>query len=310
MNGGDRSSLCQTSVESGQLFYSVTVPNGRRATVTITQTSTTLRTIAGRLLDSCAATSCTASFSTSTATAQTLGFDNISGAPRTYIVSVSATDMVTTDATFTISVALTALPYVSSTITAACDSMTGGTAVTFAVAGDDDSNSAIAALPFTLPFFGATASHFSVTTNGFMQLWSSMAGTPSTSYSNAVMASAPNGAVAPFWDDLAFPSSESYGAVTREITDAAGRRFVVQWTNFADYSAATARLTFQVKLFDTGAIELHYCSMTNSSATATRHTGDSATVGLRAIDGVTSFQVSYNTANSTRNGTGYRLAPP
>lgn len=307
--GGDRSTQCQSSVESGQLFYSVAVPAGRRVTLTLTQTSATARTIAMRVFDACPTAACVSSLSTSLLTAQTLTFDNASASPRTYTIGVSTTDMATLDATFTLSAAFSAPPYVWSSITAACDSMTGGSAVTFS-GTSDDSFSAIAPLPFTLPYFSATASHFSVTTNGFMQLWSSMTGSPATAYSNGAMTSAPNGTVAAFWDDLAFPSAESYGAVTREITDAAGRRFVVQWTNFADYSAATARLTWQVKLFDTGAIEMHYCSMTNSSTTSNRHLGDSATVGIRSIDGLGSLQVGTNTIGLTRPGTGYRIAAP
>ena len=307
--GGDRSTQCQSTVESGQLFYSVAVPAGRRVTLTLTQTSTTARTIALRVFDACPTAACVNSLSTTALTAQTLTFDNASASPRTYIVGVSATDMATLDATFTLSAAFSSLPYVWSPITAACDSMTGGTAVTF-TGTSDDSYSAIAPLPFTLPYFGATASHFSVTTNGFMQLWTSMTGSPSTAYSNGAMTSAPNGTVAAFWDDLAFPSAESYGAVTREITDAAGHRFVVQWTNFADYSAATARLTWQVKLFDSGVIEMHYCSMTNSSTTSNRHLGDSATVGIRSIDGLSSLQIGTNTVGLTRPATGYRITTP
>jgi hypothetical protein len=310
--GGDRSTQCQSTAEGGQLYYAVTVPSGRRATLTLTQTSATARTLAMRAFDSCPTAACATSLTTSALTAQTLTLDNVSTASRTFFIGVSAGDMATVDASFTLSVAVnpTPLPYVFSSITAACDTMTGGAAVTFLSATSDDSNSAIAALPFTLPFFGATASHYSVTTNGFLQLWTSSTGSPATSFSNGAMTSAPNGAVAPFWDDLAFPSAESYGAVTRDIDDAAGRRFVVQWTNFADYSAATARLTFQAKLFATGAIELHYCAMTNSNATANRHLGDSATVGLRSTDGASAFQVGTNTIGLTRPGTGYRIAAP
>ncbi len=310
--GGDRTTQCQSTAEGGQLFYSVTVPSGRRATLTLTQTSAIARTLAMRAFDACPTTACTASLSTSALTAQTLTLDNVSAAPRTFFVGVSAGDMAIADATFTLGVVVnpTPLPYVFSSITAACDTMTGGTAVTFISATSDDSYSAIAALPFTLPYFGATASHYSVTTNGFMQLWTSATGTPVTSFSNSVMTSAANGMVAPFWDDLAFPSAESYGAVTRDIDDAAGRRFVVQWTNFADYSAATARLTFQAKLFASGVIEMHYCAMTNSNATANRHLGDSATVGVRSIDGTGTLQVGTNTIGLTRPGTGYRIAAP
>ena len=311
--GGDRTTACQSSTESGQLFYSVAVPAGRRATVTLTQTSATARTVALRVFDTCpTGSTCVNSLSTSTLTAQTLTFDNTGAAPRTYILGVSATDMSITDATFSLGVAFTALPYVSTTITAACDVMTGGTAVAFTSTTSDDTASTIQALPFTFPYFSATpnATNFSVSSNGFLQLWTSSTGTPATSFSNGAMTSAANGMVAAFWDDLAYPSGETYGVVTRDITDGAGRRFVVQWTNFADYSAATARLTWQVKLFATGAIEFHYCSMTNSNATSTRHTGDSATVGLRSIDGTGTFQVGLNTAGLTRGGTGYRIAPP
>ncbi len=309
--GGDRTTLCQSSAEGGQLYYAMTVPSGRRATVTLTQTSSVARSLALRVLEGCPTTSCASSLSTTALTAQTLTVDNATSAPKTYYLGVSAADMATADATFTLGWATTgALPYVVTPITAACDDLTGGATVAMTSTTSDDTYSAIAALPFTLPYFNATASHYSVSTNGLMQLWTSSSGSPASPYANLAMSSAPNGAVAPFWDDLGFPSGQSYGVVAREITDTLGRRFVVQWTNYADYSALTARLTFQVKLFQAGSIEMHYCSMTNSNTTSSRHLGDSATVGVRAIDGANNVQVGANTAGLTRPATGYLLSVP
>lgn len=161
----------------------------------------------------------------------------------------------------------------------------------------------------TPPYFNATASHYSVSTNGLMQLWTSSSGSPASPFSKLAMSSAPSGAVAPLWDDLGFPSGQSY-SVVREITDTLGRRFAVQWTNYADYSALTARLTFQVKLFQSGSIEMHYCSMTNSNTGSSRHLGDSATVGVRAIDGANNIQVGTKTSGLTRPATGYLLSAP
>jgi hypothetical protein len=130
----------------------MTVPSGRRATVTLTQTSSVARTLALRVLEGCPTTSCASSLSTTALTAQTLTVDNATSAPRTVYLGVSAGDMVTADATFTLGWATTAtLPYVVAPITGACDDMTGGTTVTMTSTTSDDTFSAIAALLVALP---------------------------------------------------------------------------------------------------------------------------------------------------------------
>ena len=301
-----------TTAEGPQLFYAVTIPATNRATLTLTPTSATPRAISARVLDTCASTTCATSIASSSSanTPVTMTVDATATGPRSVIVAVSAADVTVTDATFDLSVAFTAPPYVITTLTAACDDMTGATALTYLSATSDDTATAMQTLPFSVRFFNATATNYTVASNGFVQLFTSSTGTGATSFSNAALASSTvNGMVAPFWDDLAFGTAPAATLTVQTFGTAPTRRFVVQHADYTPYSVTTARLTFQTKFFEgTNVIETHYCAMTNSS-TGTRHTGDSATVGLRSIDGTLTAQAAYNTAGTTAGGTAYRFTP-
>ncbi|MCU0672337.1 MAG: DUF4215 domain-containing protein [Myxococcota bacterium] len=192
--------------------------------------------------------------------------------------------------------------YTRAPITAACVDMTGATVVTTTLGTADDGVGPITAAPFTFPFFGTTVSHYAVSTNGNVQLFTSATGTRSSAAGNVAMpaTSAPNGMIAPFWDDLVTSAT----APMQVLGDTS--RLVVEWTNVTAFGAGTDTLRFQAHVYPTGAVEVHYCAATSMAA---RLTGDSATIGLENLTGTAASQQSFNTAGAAMVGSGYRWTP-
>ncbi|MFO0606414.1 MAG: hypothetical protein U0324_24800 [Polyangiales bacterium] len=316
--GVARPTRCSTADLGPEVFYTVVVPAQRRVSVVAQPASGATWRPRLRGLTGCAATGC---FNSTVATADggpaTMALDNPTHLPRTMVVSVSPT---TTAAggPFTITATAAALPtppvpyFAFSTIAAACDDVSSGATVAPADGWSDDSASALAALPFTFRFFGEDETHFSVTSNGFAQLWPSATGTPSTAYSNTGIPNngTPNNFVAPFWDDFTTVDAMTTTVRTATVGTAPNRRFVIAWNNWRTLSgtAATERITFQAKLFETtGVIEYHYCSIT---PTTTRANGDSATVGAEDAMGTRGNLISQDYPNTLTTGVGFRLTPP
>ncbi len=189
---------------------------------------------------------------------------------------------------------------------AMCDAM--GTFADTGVSGDDDAMTSPVAMPFAFSYYGASASHWSASTNGIAQLWTSSAGAPSSEYSNTALPdmTAPEGMLAAFWDDLTVDSPAVLQTAT--LGTAPARRFVIEWRDVSSISGDET-LRFQIKLFEgSNVIEYHYCSMTTAGLDD-RHTGESATVGLQNYDGSRGEQVALDTAGTTPTGALIRFTP-
>lgn len=155
---------------------------------------------------------------------------------------------------------------------------TGGTA-------DDGYINLTLPAPFT--YFGAQKTAATMCTNG----WVVLETTSQTDYSNLSTPSAtadPKGLLAVFWDDLTTSGSTATMHMAR-----VGNKTIFQWTEVSTLSESASRLTFQVKLFDTGVVEYHYGTM--SAPDADRARGSSATVWLEKSDGTVALPVSVNT---------------
>ncbi len=199
----------------------------------------------------------------------------------------------------------TRLPYLQTSIPAAC--VTGGTWTSpmRSSSTSDDAVTGLIALPFGGSFFGTAVTQFSASTNGLLQLYTSAGGTPSNAWTNANVGSttAPNGYVAPFWDDLYLGTG--YDLHYQTTGTAGSQVLVVEWLNALAGSGGSP-ITFQVMLYEaTGVIEVHYCSI----GSGTRASGDSATVGLENAAGNDGIATSYNTGGCGGTGGGYRYTP-
>jgi hypothetical protein len=113
--------------------------------------------------------------------------------------------------------------------------------------------------PLAFPYFGLLESGvINVGSNGFVNF-----GTGATALTNQCPlpnATAPNGTIAPLWDDL-FPVAGTSAAYWEVFgTPGSGSAsMVIQWTDWARFGCSTtSHLTFEVVLYETGLIELRY----------------------------------------------------
>lgn len=148
--------------------------------------------------------------------------------------------------------------------------------------------------------FGARRPTLSVGLHGWLSPRTITGGTTIGGRTTPSFTSEPYGTIAPFWDTLV-----AIGNVSKiqwkkiepnEDPLAPGRHWIVQWTKMStDAAVATPdELTFQVKLFEDGAIEYHYREM-RSGTSALYADGNSATVWLEEPLGGRALLISNNT---------------
>ncbi|HYE95772.1 MAG TPA: M36 family metallopeptidase [Rubricoccaceae bacterium] len=144
----------------------------------------------------------------------------------------------------------------------------------------DDSEVTVA-LPFTFEYYGTPYTSVKMSSNGYVLF----GGGQATEYFNDPIptSSPPNNLVAAFWDDLYPPAS---GSQTDHYYDAANSRYIFQWTNMALYADNSMRMTFQIILNSSGAMEFMYNTL-NGDVT-------SATVGIENAAGNDGLQITYN----------------
>ncbi len=162
---------------------------------------------------------------------------------------------------------------------------------------DDDETTSARTLGFPFEFFGQAVTRYAVNSNGFVELLRDGAnGTGGgRSWANTPLpnAGAPNGLIAPFWDDL-YPDGSN--RTRRWMTGSAPNRVEhFRWTDTRRFRDRDARLTFEARLYETShRIEFLYCRLEGGSgptdAAAAR--AGSATVGLEDLDGNRGFLIS------------------
>jgi hypothetical protein len=153
-------------------------------------------------------------------------------------------------------------------------------------------------MPFSFPYFGNTIARnatVGVTSSGFL----AFATLTSGHTGNATMpgSAAPNGVMAPFWDDTYLFSFN--GAYADHLTIGGQDVFVVQWNNLRiSTSSYGGRLTYQTQLWQNGDIVFVYKEIDGGI----RHTGDLATIGLENTAGTAAALYSHNTENMIWEG--------
>ncbi len=259
------------------LYYTARVGEGERLTVVARRTSSTFYQPLVRVIDGCASAMCLASSAATPMGGDTSRVTWVNpGAARDVVVMVSS-NTATSDGTFDLTTALGATPYRMSTVPPACDPMTGATVVDAAV-GDDVGTPSLP-LPFAFRYFGTAVTTWSVSTNGYLQVW------PAPGMSTGALgpvelpaSSAPPSMIAPFWDDLFV--TPGTGTVRWQVVATPARHLTIEWNNvtFCCGGASPDRLTFQAKLFEApNAIEFHYCSLSG----AARASGANASIGIQ-----------------------------
>ncbi|MCB9597949.1 MAG: hypothetical protein H6719_34855 [Sandaracinaceae bacterium] len=295
---------CMATATAPVLYYAATIPAGE--TLTVGSTANGMgATTAVRVLTACRATSCLANGTNGAV------FTNTRRTPRDVIIAVGIEPDAfpppggTLPSSFALDVTIGFPPYTESTTPTSCTDMTTGTVLPGVTS--DDSVSATTALPFAFEFFGAPVTHYSVNSNGLMQMWGSASDVGQTTFTNVAIPNAtnPNSFIAPFWDDL-FP-----GTVRTLTTGTAPNRvFTVQWTTFSLFRDRSASLTFQVQLSETSnVIETHYCTLTPGTMDAAGVNGSSATVGLENGAGTVGTSHSFDTAASVNTTDALRFTP-
>lgn len=241
---------------------------------------------------------------------ETAKFDNTTMAAQNLIVIVDSHSATTPAFDLALNVGpIPPPPYTVAMMSGACDTFTTVTptpllsdSTTPPLADDEFSDTA--ALPFTFSYFGTPVTHFSVSSNGFMQLFTSSSdfGTSSASNDPIPTEGEPEGIVAPFWDDLDLVSSTTSKIVGGVFGTGSARHYTVQWEDMKIYNVTGSSITVQARLYETtNVIELHACTLTagTSMADMDRERGLEATVGIESVDGLEGVQHTYNQANVT-----------
>ena len=196
--------------------------------------------------------------------------------------------------------AMPSAQYAQSTITASCTTLSNPTTLLSPPSFSDETTSATAPLPFGFWLFGVPVTHFSVQTNGIMQLHTSSSGVGMASTYTHISTplpstSGPNGFIAGLWADLEpLPT----GRVAAQTFGLNGRRVhVFEWRDVVRFGTTTV-VGFQVKLFEeTGNIEVHWCNVPTLSS--------APVVALENLTGTAASQF----VGSATTGGGVRFEP-
>jgi hypothetical protein len=192
----------------------------------------------------------------------------------------------------------------------------GMTTLSGATAGPTGSNAAAnVSIGFTFNYFGVNYTTIRICTNG----WSSLNLTGGTTSDNTTVftSTAPNTTLAPWFDQLTVDASGSLSYKTEGT--APNRIFTVEWKNVPTYSTgATARINFQVKLYETtNVIEFQYGSLVAGTHSATESASigiDDLTVGsghfIDARTGSTTTGISTLVSTTDWPVVNYRFTPP
>lgn len=238
---------------------------------------------------------------------ETTSWSNDGNSPKTVFIVVDGRS----EGDFTLTVQITAAPYVKTLIPTACVTLSNPTNLIPIVS--DEAVSAVFGLPFSFNFFGAPVTSFGVSTNGFLQFTTqSIAAAPVNL--DIPSTAAPNGLIGVFWEDLAATA----GGMPRVASSVSGvspsRVMTVEWRDVGIYRPSPAvvdgRIRMQARLYEgSDVIELHYCSISSGSDTLDRYTGAGATIGLENAAGTAGVQHSFDSPNAINTSTALRFSP-
>lgn len=161
----------------------------------------------------------------------------------------------------------------------------GGGAITVGLPGDGVYTNALP-IGFSFNYNGTGYTSFGVSTDGFMSF---TATANSAADQNLVTTSAPNAALAPWWDDLtttAVGTNPAGGILYQTMGTPGSRVLTVQWVNNSCFGGSGAtqpkQINYQVKLYETtNVIEFWYGAAIGS----TYNPQESAAIGIKSQTG-------------------------
>ncbi len=160
--------------------------------------------------------------------------------------------------------------------------LTSGTPITLtgvATTPASDVGRATVSIPFSFPFYGNRYTSVVVHANGFL-VFEPLGNAMGTYDTNMVIPNTtePNAFIAPFWDDLIGDNPGS-AILQQAVSGPYGQGLAIEWKNW-NRKFTQHDLTFQVRLWANGMMEIYYGTMVGSGATPT------ATIGIEAPGGV------------------------
>jgi hypothetical protein len=134
---------------------------------------------------------------------------------------------------------------------------------------------------FTFNYLGVNYTQVRINTNGWLSL--DLSGTDPTSGQNNRMffSTSPGTVLAPWWDDL---NADGSATVSYQVSGAAPNRvFTAEWKNILSFSSlASARLNFQVKLYETTNV-IEFCYGT--AGAGSHNANEGASIGIKDATG-------------------------
>ncbi len=179
-----------------------------------------------------------------------------------------------------------------------------GTRINFPYGPDDDA--VVVSLPFTLHYYGQSFNYALVSINGFIAFDTARVdgqGHHWSAFDNGQIPepSAPDGIIAPFWDDLEYAGNNG----VFRYDDTANHRFIIEWTGMT-HPRSLSTETFQLIIYDqtyyptpTGDCELLYQYNTvNNDDNDTWDGGEApglfSTVGIQNFANSDGLQYTYD----------------
>ena len=199
------------------------------------------------------------------------------------------------------------LSYACEDVPLAWVDVTPGTRLTSASNGDDAVSTV--AIGFPVTYFGQTYTTAFVSSNGFLTLGSSSGAT--TPLNSALPSTAaPNGMVAPFWDDLnPAVGGDVYAGITGSAPD---RTLHVEWFNVPHFTfGSSGTVTVELSLKENGDVRFQY--LDTDFGNPIWNAGASATAGVERPDGVIARELSFNQPQLTSGrafSCAYGAVPP
>jgi len=157
-----------------------------------------------------------------------------------------------------------------------------------------DDDTATVSLPFNFSLYDQTLDNIGISSNGYLHAPNS----DGFDFTNDPIPNnaAPNGLIAPFWDDL----NPSSGGSVYHHYDSSEERFIVQYEDVVPYAGSTEH-SFQAILNQDGTVQFNYLHMDGAT--------NGSTVGLENSDGSKGEEIFYNESFPSQQQFAIELTP-